>query len=113
MDPGDDGTVGVHAGIVRELFLQDCDDATADGAVARLTRQSATPFAQPPRAIAWHDKPSTYVVCTEDLAIPAPLQRRRAAPSARLVDFHAGHHPFLSRPEAFAACLAAELQRVT
>jgi pimeloyl-ACP methyl ester carboxylesterase len=109
MDPGDDGTVGVHPGIVRELFLQDCDDATADEAVARLTRQSATPFTQPPRAIAWEEKPATYVVCSEDLAIPAELQRRRAGPSARLVDFHSGHHPFLSQPEAFAACLAAEI----
>jgi hypothetical protein len=25
MDPGTDGTVGVHADIVRELFLQDCE----------------------------------------------------------------------------------------
>lgn len=109
MDPGDDGTVGVHAEIVRELFLQDCDAATADAAVARLTRQSATPFGQPPRAIAWEDTPATYVVCTEDLAIPAQLQRQRAAPAARVVDFHAGHHPFLSRPEAFADALAAAL----
>jgi pimeloyl-ACP methyl ester carboxylesterase len=106
MDPGDDGTVGVHAEIVRELFLQDCDAATADAAVARLTRQSATPFGQPPRAIAWEETPATYVVCTEDLAIPAQLQRRRAAPTARVVDFRAGHHPFLSRPEAFADAMA-------
>ena len=52
MDPGDDGTVGVHADIVRELFLQDCDEATAQQALARLTRQSAMPFAQPPLHIA-------------------------------------------------------------
>jgi len=38
MDPGDDGTVGVHANIVRELFLQDCDEATVQQALARLTR---------------------------------------------------------------------------
>ena len=78
MDPGDDGTVGVHADLVRELFLQDCDEATVREALARLTRQSAMPFAQPPRQIAWKEKPSTYFVCTEDLAIPAELQRRRA-----------------------------------
>jgi pimeloyl-ACP methyl ester carboxylesterase len=28
-----------------------------------------------------------------------------------VVEFEAGHHPFLSRPEAFAATLAAELER--
>jgi pimeloyl-ACP methyl ester carboxylesterase len=57
MDPGEDGTVGVQADIVRELFLQDCDNATAEQALARLTRQSVTPFTQPPRQVAWQQKP--------------------------------------------------------
>ena len=112
MDPGDDGTVGVHADLVRELFLQDCDEATVREALARLTRQSALSFAQPPRQIAWKEKPSTYFVCTEDLAIPAELQRRRAGTGARLIDFPSGHHPFLSQPEAFADSIAAEIESV-
>jgi pimeloyl-ACP methyl ester carboxylesterase len=112
MDPGDDGTVGVHADIVRELFLQDCDETTTRQALDRLTRQSAIPFAQPPRHIAWRAKPSTYFVCTEDLAIPAELQRQRASESARLIDFPSGHHPFLSQPDAFAESIAAEMNAV-
>jgi pimeloyl-ACP methyl ester carboxylesterase len=112
MDPRDDGTVGVHTDIVRELFLQDCDEATVQQALARLTRQSAIPFAQPPLHIAWHEKPSTYFVCTEDLAIPAELQRQRASASARLIDFPSGHHPFLSQPQAFAQSIAAEIDSV-
>jgi pimeloyl-ACP methyl ester carboxylesterase len=112
MDPRDDGTVGVHAKIVRELFLQDCDDATVQQALARLTRQSAAPFAQPSRKIGWQEKPSTYFVCTEDLAIPAEIQRQRASTSARLIDFPSGHHPFLSQPEAFAESLGAEIDSV-
>jgi pimeloyl-ACP methyl ester carboxylesterase len=113
MDPGEDGTVGVHADIVRELFLQDCDETTAQQALARLTRQSVTPFTQPPRNIAWLEKPSTFFVCTEDLAIPAELQRQRAGASARLINVHAGHHPFLSQPETFAHTLAAEINSIT
>jgi pimeloyl-ACP methyl ester carboxylesterase len=112
MDPGDDGTVGVHAGLVRKLFLQDCDEATIQQALERLTRQSAMPFAQPPQHIAWQHKPSTYFVCTEDLAIPAELQRQRASPSARLIDFPSGHHPFLSQPEALAQSIATEIDSV-
>ena len=112
MDPGDDGTVGVHADLVRELFLQDCDDAIVGQALDRLTRQSATPFAQPPLHIAWRAKPSTYIVCTDDLAIPAELQRQRANARARLVDFTSGHHPFLSQPEAFARSIAAEIDSI-
>ncbi len=107
--PGDDGTVGVDPDLIREFFLQDCDDATTEEAVARLTRQSLTPFNQPPRQIAWQQKPATYFVCTEDLATPADVQRKRVRENTRLVEFEAGHHPFLSRPEAFAESVAAEL----
>ena len=49
-------------------------------------------------------------MCTEDLAIPAELQRQRAGP--RLIDFPSGHHPFLSQPEAFAHSIAAEIDSV-
>lgn len=107
--PGDDHTVGVDPGLIRQLFLQDCDETTTEHALARLTRQSLTPFTQAPREIAWQQKPSTYFVCTEDLATPAEVQRRRVRSGARLVELHAGHHPFLSRPEAFADSIAAEI----
>ena len=109
LQPSDDGTVGVDPEMVRRFFLQDCDEATSDEAVARLTRQSLTPFTQAPREIAWRHKPATYVVCTEDLATPAQAQRGRVRPGASAVEFPAGHHPFLSRPEAFAHSLATEI----
>ena len=79
-------------------------------ALARLTRQSALPFGQPPLQVAWKEKPSTYFVCTEDLAIPAELQRRRVGTGARLIDIPSGRHPFLSQPEAFAHSIAAEIE---
>jgi pimeloyl-ACP methyl ester carboxylesterase len=107
--PSDEGTVGVDPDMIREFFLQDCDEVTTEGALARLTRQSLTPFMQPPRHIAWEHKPTTYFVCTEDLATPAEVQRQRVRAGARLVEFDAGHHPFLSRPNAFARAIAAEV----
>jgi pimeloyl-ACP methyl ester carboxylesterase len=110
MAPGDDGTVGVHADLIRELFLQDCDEVTTTRALERLTRQAVTPFMQAPRQIAWQQKPATYFVCTEDLATPAEAQRQRVRAGTRLVEFPAGHHPFLSRPDAFAQSIAAEIQ---
>jgi pimeloyl-ACP methyl ester carboxylesterase len=111
LDPAEDGTIGVHPEPIRELFLQDCDAEATEGALARLTRQSLAPFAQTPRRIGWRERPATYIVCTEDLATPAEVQRRRVRGDARTVDFEAGHHPFLSRPADFAQLLAAELGR--
>jgi pimeloyl-ACP methyl ester carboxylesterase len=107
--PSDDGTVGVDPDMIREFFLQDCDEVTTEQALSRLTRQSLTPFTQPPRQIAWRQKPATYVVCAKDLATPAEMQRRRVRPGARVVEFDAGHHPFLSRPDAFAQTIATEI----
>lgn len=107
--PSDEGTVGVDPDMVREFFLQDCDDLTTEQALSRLTRQSLTPFTQPPRQIAWQQKPAIYIVCTADLATPAEAQRRRVRPGAGVVEFDAGHHPFLSRPDAFAQAIDAVL----
>jgi pimeloyl-ACP methyl ester carboxylesterase len=102
-----EGTIGVDPGMIREFFLQDCDETTIEQALGRLTRQSLTPFTQPPRHIAWQQKSATYFVCTEDLATPAEVQRQRVRASTQRVEFNAGHHPFLSRPDAFAEAIAA------
>jgi pimeloyl-ACP methyl ester carboxylesterase len=102
-------TVGVDPDMVRKYFLQDCDPTTTDAAVARLTRQSLTPFTQAPREIAWRSTPASYVVCTADLATPPETQRQRVRDGVRLVEFDAGHHPFLSRPDAFAQTLIEEI----
>jgi pimeloyl-ACP methyl ester carboxylesterase len=111
LDPADDGTIGVHPELIRQLFLQDCDQAVTEQALARLTRQSLTPFTQAPREIAWRQKPSTYFICTKDLATPTEVQRQRIRPGTRSLDFEAGHHPFLSRPKAFAQTIADEIAR--
>jgi hypothetical protein len=108
LQPGED-TVGVDPQMIREYFLQDCDPATTEAAVARLTRQSLAPFTQAPRQIAWHSAPATYIVCTQDLATPPEAQRRRIRKGTRLVEFGAGHHPFLSRPDAFAQTIAEQI----
>jgi pimeloyl-ACP methyl ester carboxylesterase len=110
MRPGEDGTVGVDPDMIREFFLQDCDESTTEQAIGRLTRQALMPFTQAPRQIAWRQKPSTYFVCTEDLATPAVVQRRRLKDQTRLVEFSAGHHPFLSRPDEFARSLVAAIE---
>jgi pimeloyl-ACP methyl ester carboxylesterase len=106
--PGEN-SVGVDPDMIREYFLQDCDSETTEAAVSRLTRQSLTPFGQAPRRVAWRSTPATYIVCTQDLATPAETQRKRVREGVRRVEFDAGHHPFLSRPDAFARALSEEI----
>ena len=99
IDPGDDGTIGVHADVVREVFLWDVDDRHG-----RRGRRPADPPA--PGACsrtrsavcAWREKPSTYLVCTRDRAIPAERAARLAARTRRVAELPTGHFPFLTAP---------------
>lgn len=109
MDPGTDGTVGVHPALIAERFLWDLDPETVEGALARLTRQSAAPFGEAPEAVAWRSVPSTYLVCAEDRAVPAERQREWAARTRSAVELPTGHFPFLSAPELLADALADAL----
>ena len=107
MDPNlEDGTMGLKAELAPDAFMQDCDGEAVAGAMRRLTRQPLAVFGQSPRAVAWREKPSTYVVCAEDRATPARVQREFARRADRVVELPTGHHPMLSRPELLARVLA-------
>ena len=62
-------------------------------------------FGQSPAAVAWRERPSTYVVCTEDQAIHPGLQEVLARRCTNRVVWPAGHSPFLSHPELVSALL--------
>lgn len=104
--PQSDGTAVLRSGKLQELFFQDCDDGTFAEAFTRATPQSVVAFSQPVRRVAWREVPSTFVVCTEDRAIPVAGQRAHAAKATRTVEIACGHHPFLSQPEAQADIIA-------
>jgi pimeloyl-ACP methyl ester carboxylesterase len=107
MDPRpEEGTMGLKAELAPEVFLQDCDDEAVAGALERLTRQPLSVFGQVPRAVAWRQKPSTYVVCVEDRGTPPEAQREFARRAGTVVELPTGHHPMLSRPELLAQLLA-------
>ena len=99
VDP-DGGTFTVRAGALAPTFLHDCDASVERAAEERVVRQSVAVLGQPVRAAAWREVASTYLVCTEDRGTPAEAQRLFARRAGRVVELDAGHHPFLSRPEA-------------
>ena len=107
MDPDpEDGTMGIKAELMPDAFMQDCDGAAVTGALERLTRQPLSVFGQAPRAVAWHEEPSTYVVCAEDRATPPEVQREYARRAGKILELPTGHHPMLSQPELLARVLA-------
>ncbi|WP_432162787.1 alpha/beta hydrolase [Streptomyces tendae] len=100
-DP-DGGTFGARPELFAETFVQDCPPDLVRDAAARLVRQTLAVTGQPVRAAAWHDVPTTYMVCTEDRGTPVAAQREFSRPAGNVVEVEAGHHPFLSQPEAVA-----------
>jgi pimeloyl-ACP methyl ester carboxylesterase len=99
VDP-DAGTFGVRPEVLVDTFLQDCDPEVQAQAADHLARQSVQVTGQPVGAAAWHELPSTYLICAQDRGTPPRLQREFARRAGSIVELDAGHHPFLSQPAA-------------
>jgi pimeloyl-ACP methyl ester carboxylesterase len=101
------GTFGVRPESLAGTFLQDCPPDIARDAAAHVARQTVTVTQQPVQAAAWHDLPTTYVVCTEDRGTPAAAQRAFSRRADKVIEVKAGHHPFLSQPQTVAGIIAS------
>jgi pimeloyl-ACP methyl ester carboxylesterase len=101
---GSTGTFGARPELFVDTFLQDCPEVAGD-ATPRLARQSLAVLGQPVQAAAWQQVPSTYLVCAEDRGTPTRAQREFARRAGSVVELAAGHHPFLSQPQAVADLL--------
>jgi pimeloyl-ACP methyl ester carboxylesterase len=96
------GTFGVRPDALVDTFLQDCPLEIGKAAINHVARQSLSVTQQPVSASAWQQVPTTYLVCTEDKGTPSAAQREFARRAGNVVEMNAGHHPFLSQPEAVA-----------
>jgi pimeloyl-ACP methyl ester carboxylesterase len=93
-----------------ELFYGDCDPEVREWAKRMVRVQSGATMMEPLAQPAWRRIPSTYIVCTEDMAIPVQVQRDIFAVHAtEVVELQASHSPFLSQPAALADLLAARV----
>jgi pimeloyl-ACP methyl ester carboxylesterase len=86
-------------------FYHDCTPEIAAAAIARLRPMSLAALGGTVDAAAWREKPATYVVCTDDRALPEALQRSNAARVGTSIDWPTSHSPFLSRPDLVAELL--------
>jgi pimeloyl-ACP methyl ester carboxylesterase len=100
-----DGTSSLDPSVAPSALYADCDDDDAAKATARLCRQSWAELQGVATRAAWKDIPSTYVVCTQDRAVPPALQHVLARRCTRTLEWPTSHSPFLSRPELVADLL--------
>lgn len=103
---GADGIARSVAGAVGEFLYGDCTPEDVAWAKARLVPQNGAVVTTPVGPAAWQRIPSTYLLLTEDLAVPVPLQRVFAAQAGRTIEMAASHSPFLSKAAALAGLLA-------
>jgi pimeloyl-ACP methyl ester carboxylesterase len=94
------GPFTVSTDALAETFLQDCGPDIQREATGKTARQSLAVLEQPVQSAAWKDVPTTYLVCAEDRGTPAERQREFARRAGTVVELAAGHHPFLSQPDA-------------
>ncbi|GGL11319.1 hypothetical protein GCM10012284_52600 [Mangrovihabitans endophyticus] len=102
---------------VREALYADVDPTTADAAIAMLSTDSPLSYSTEKPGVTeggFGAVPHSYIICTNDRAIPEPLQRRFvrdidavSSTPTRVVTLDASHSPFLSQPRAVAEAVAA------
>lgn len=104
----DDGSLAVTDDVerARHVLFGDLDAEAAARAHEQLVLQSAASFLAPSGSPA-RSHPTTYVVCTEDQAIPLALQEAMSAPADDVVRLKSAHFAQLSHPQELADLLAA------
>jgi pimeloyl-ACP methyl ester carboxylesterase len=103
----DGGLMLPDPGKADTVFYNDCDAETRRWAQSKLRPQTVATMAEPVQRPAWQRAPSTYVVCANDQALFADIQRKVFVPRAtETVELQADHSPFLSQPRALADILA-------
>ncbi|GAC1309754.1 MAG: alpha/beta hydrolase [Acidimicrobiales bacterium] len=100
-----DGTSTLTPDGAAACVYNDCDVETTAWAVARLGPQPMGNLGQSPSAVAWRERPSTYVVCTNDQTIHPAVQEVLGQRCGQTVVWPTDHSPFLSQPELVSTLL--------
>ena len=100
----DDGTITVKPELGKAVFYNEHDEHDFGWAAQQLRPQSLKPF-EGKSELAWQTKPSTYVVCRYDNALPVAGQRKMAARATQSIEWDTDHSPFVYRPELVATLL--------
>lgn len=89
-----------------DLLYNGCSPEDATWAIERLRHQDMSGLGTGPSNEAWRHRPTTYVVCRQDNAIPPDVQRTLAGRmDGATLEWDTDHSPFLGHPELVAALL--------
>ncbi|WP_417374397.1 alpha/beta fold hydrolase [Glutamicibacter protophormiae] len=100
----DDGRLVELADPVHVIY-PDCPPDVAEAAAAQLLPHARIAFTQELRAACWHDIPTTYVVCDNDVAVPPQAQEGMAQHARAVRHLASAHTPFLSHTAELAAVI--------
>jgi pimeloyl-ACP methyl ester carboxylesterase len=103
------GIVRVAKDLAVPTFYADVEPSLAAQAVERLIPASYISQTGEVTKVAWRTIPSTYIICTQDNAIPLVAQEAMAGNAQRRHRLDASHSPFLSQPSELAELLISEL----
>ena len=101
-----DGRLSVDPQLGVEVFYQDCPADAIAAAQLKLRSMVMGDLPAVEGVPAWQVIPSTYVVCTEDNAIPVVDQRALARRCTHVVEWQVSHSPFFAAPQLMVDLLA-------
>ena len=88
------------------IFYADVELELAQELARQLTPQTLSSFASPLTQAAWRTVPSTYVVCSQDQAIPVVAQQAMSARSGLVHTLDSSHSCYISHPEQVTGIIA-------
>ncbi|GHO90179.1 hypothetical protein KSF_002270 [Reticulibacter mediterranei] len=97
-------------GDVENNLLNGVDPALATEVIKQLSWVSVQAFHQPLPTTPTETK-ATYIITTQDRALPPPAQEAMAARTTRTVRVASGHYPHLACPDEVVAVLAGAVAR--
>ncbi|HEU4702128.1 MAG TPA: alpha/beta hydrolase [Conexibacter sp.] len=88
-----------EGGTKSHLLVDLPDPELVRGSLQRLVRQSVICGVQAPKAAAWREKPSTFIVILNDLDVSVERQRAHAARCDQVIELPTNHFAHLERPD--------------
>jgi len=108
----EDGTSTLDPLSAAACLYNGCNAETVVWALSHIGPQPMENLGQIPSAVAWRERPSTYITCSEDRAIHPGLQAILARRCTQSREWTTGHSPFASKPWMLSGLLA-ELAQTT